>query len=90
AGYDYRLHESTTIAEAREARLAEVAQMLPPLIDRVFQGPAANPWAPLADRFGPAFIARLLSSGVGRFILPARLQWLAARALGKPAETELA
>ncbi|MFN3629857.1 MAG: glycosyltransferase, partial [Casimicrobiaceae bacterium] len=32
AGYDFRLLESNPIAEARVARLAEVAQMLPPLI----------------------------------------------------------
>lgn len=81
AGYDYRLHDSNTIAEAREARLAEVARMLPPLIDRVFQGPATNPWAPQADHWGPAFMARLLASGAGRYVPPARLKRLAERAL---------
>ncbi len=84
AGYDYRLHDSNTIAEAREARLAEVAQMLPPLLERVFQGPASNPWAPQADRWGPGFIARLFASGVGRYVPPARLQQLAASALTTP------
>lgn len=77
ARYHYRLHERNTISESAAARLEEVGQMLPPLLDRVFEGEASNPWAPQLERCGPALIMRLLSAGTGRYIRRDRIRALA-------------
>jgi len=81
AAYAYRLHESNTIRESAEARLAEVAQMLPEFLDRAFAGGNRNPWAPDLRRWGPGLMTRLLSTGAGRFVPRARIAALAAETL---------
>ncbi|MCS6996045.1 MAG: glycosyltransferase [Casimicrobiaceae bacterium] len=86
ATYRYRLHETNTISEAAAARLAEVARLLPPFFERVFAGGAPNPWAPDARRWGAGLVARLLSSGAGRYVPRERIQALAREVLARLGE----
>lgn len=80
--YFYRLHARNTIAESHADRLYDLQRGLPPLLDRLFEGEAPNPWAPNVRNWGPGFVSRLLSGGIARFLHPERLHALAEPWLG--------
>ena len=80
--YEYRLHDSNTIAESSALARAEGEGIGGEFLRAATEaGTASNPWAPTLSVWGPALLTSVLRSGMGAIMDARAIRVLALRAI---------